>query len=227
MPKSVAVKLVETAPEPSLRAAHKELTRQRIREAAKALFHQSGVVSTTMDQIAAAAGVSRPTVYVHFRDKEAVVEDIARAYAEHAQAVNRTFPGPEPTTAQIRAWLEDKVGFYREERISLSLLYQAGHGASGKPPALVRDLMGMVLETYAQRAPAFRMALESGPHQPHARVRAETLVRQVTWACEFCARDGLTPSHEAALDITAEAFAQLLDHFARLRAQAAASAGGA
>jgi len=205
--------------------AHRALTHRRIREAAKSLFREHGVVSTTMDQIAVAAGVSRPTVYVYFRDKEAVLEDLAHAYAEHAQVVNRAFPGPEPTLAQIRAWLEVKVAFYREERISLAMLYQAGHGSSGEPPPVLRDLMDAVLEAYAARVPAFRIALEPGPHQPHARVRAENLVRQMTWACEFCARDGFTPSHMAALDITAEAFAQLLDHFALLRAAQATPSG--
>lgn len=44
--------------------------RQAILEAAKCLFIRSGYDSTSMDSIAAEAGVSKLTVYSHFTDKE-------------------------------------------------------------------------------------------------------------------------------------------------------------
>jgi AcrR family transcriptional regulator len=48
-------------------------TRQRIAETALDLFTSQGYVETTIDQIAAAAGVSRRTVFRHFATKEAMV----------------------------------------------------------------------------------------------------------------------------------------------------------
>jgi len=44
--------------------------RQAILEAAKQLFLTQGYASTSMDAVAAAAGVSKLTVYSHFNDKE-------------------------------------------------------------------------------------------------------------------------------------------------------------
>jgi TetR/AcrR family transcriptional repressor of mexJK operon len=44
--------------------------RQAILEAAKNLFLSNGYASTSMDAVAAAAGVSKLTVYSHFNDKE-------------------------------------------------------------------------------------------------------------------------------------------------------------
>jgi TetR/AcrR family transcriptional repressor of mexJK operon len=46
--------------------------REAILEAAKALFVQLGFDAVSMDQIAAAAGVSKLTVYSHFGDKESL-----------------------------------------------------------------------------------------------------------------------------------------------------------
>ena len=44
--------------------------RQAILEAAKVLFLSNGYASTSMDAVAAEAGVSKLTVYSHFNDKE-------------------------------------------------------------------------------------------------------------------------------------------------------------
>jgi AcrR family transcriptional regulator len=47
-----------------------EATRARIREAANELFLRHGVEGTTVEAIAAAAGVSKPTFYLYFQRKE-------------------------------------------------------------------------------------------------------------------------------------------------------------
>lgn len=44
--------------------------REAILEAAKALFLSLGYANTSMDAVAAAAGVSKLTVYSHFTDKQ-------------------------------------------------------------------------------------------------------------------------------------------------------------
>lgn len=49
-----------------------ERTRQQIIEAARRTFHQYGVSRTSLEKIAAAAGVTRGAVYWHFADKAAL-----------------------------------------------------------------------------------------------------------------------------------------------------------
>jgi len=49
-----------------------ERTRQQIIEAARRTFHQCGVSRTSLEKIAAAAGVTRGAVYWHFADKAAL-----------------------------------------------------------------------------------------------------------------------------------------------------------
>lgn len=53
-----------------------------ILEAAKRLFTEQGFEGVSMDQIAAAAGVSKLTVYSHYGDKDTLFAAACRAYCE-------------------------------------------------------------------------------------------------------------------------------------------------
>ncbi|MGI5290580.1 TetR/AcrR family transcriptional regulator [Nonomuraea polychroma] len=58
------------------RATQARATRRRIIDAARELFLRQGYASTTLDQIAAAAGVAVQTVYFHFGNKATVLKEI-------------------------------------------------------------------------------------------------------------------------------------------------------
>jgi TetR/AcrR family transcriptional regulator, mexJK operon transcriptional repressor len=58
--------------------------RSAILEAATTLFLQSGYLGTSMDEIAALAGVSKQTVYKHFADKERLFSAIVTAAVDAA-----------------------------------------------------------------------------------------------------------------------------------------------
>ncbi|QES47008.1 TetR family transcriptional regulator [Streptomyces venezuelae] len=61
-------------PAPGLRERKKALTRRTIQEHALRLFLAQGYQNTTVEEIAAAAGVSHMTFFRHFPTKESVVE---------------------------------------------------------------------------------------------------------------------------------------------------------
>ncbi|MER7173975.1 TetR/AcrR family transcriptional regulator [Streptomyces mesophilus] len=63
-----------STPSTGLRARKKAQTRRTIQEHALKLFLSQGYEKTTVEQIAAAAGVSHMTFFRHFPTKEAVVE---------------------------------------------------------------------------------------------------------------------------------------------------------
>ena len=56
-------------------------TSQRIIHAATELFLQQGFRDTSLDDVAAAAGVTKPTVYSHFGSKAGLLQRIAEAHA--------------------------------------------------------------------------------------------------------------------------------------------------
>ena len=59
-----------------LRARKKEIARERIVDAAIALFEQRGIDATSIEDIARAVDVSRATVFNHFPYKEAILVEI-------------------------------------------------------------------------------------------------------------------------------------------------------
>ncbi len=59
---------------PSLRATQKELTRNRVIEAALEAFDARDFASTTMDDIAERANLNRGTIYLHFESKAEILK---------------------------------------------------------------------------------------------------------------------------------------------------------
>jgi AcrR family transcriptional regulator len=68
-----------------------EQTRQRILDAAYALFRRSGYVRVSMDEIAAAGRVTKRTLYYHFVSKDALLATVLDAQHRLALAAFRTF----------------------------------------------------------------------------------------------------------------------------------------
>jgi AcrR family transcriptional regulator len=60
--------------------------RDQILAAALELFHQRGYHATGMDEIGAAAGITGPGVYRHFRNKEEILETLVRERGEQVLA---------------------------------------------------------------------------------------------------------------------------------------------
>ena len=69
--------------------------REEIYEAALACFERRGVRATSMDDVARKAGVSRPSIYYYFPDKDALVLDVvARQVREiHRRIRQKVRPG--------------------------------------------------------------------------------------------------------------------------------------
>lgn len=57
--------------------AESDAKRERILQAAQALFHAQGYASTTMAQIVGALGVTKPFVYYYFRNKQEIFEALS------------------------------------------------------------------------------------------------------------------------------------------------------
>ncbi|MCN9245000.1 TetR/AcrR family transcriptional regulator [Streptomyces sp. RY43-2] len=83
-----------------LRARKKEQTRDAIGDAAVSLFLEHGFDRVSVNDIAAAAGVSKPTLFRYFPTKEdLVLHRFADHQGEAARVVRDRRPGAEPVTA--------------------------------------------------------------------------------------------------------------------------------
>jgi len=79
-------------------------------DAAQTLFAERGIDATSMDAIAAAAGVSKATIYKHWPDKDALcLEVMVRIHG-------RDEPAPEIDSGDLRADLLAVLGYRPPER---------------------------------------------------------------------------------------------------------------
>lgn len=78
--------------------------RDRLYRVAVECFERSGIRRTSMDEVAQAAGVSRPTIYYYFANKEALVlEVVAREAGKILAAVSATVEGATPLDRIVEA----------------------------------------------------------------------------------------------------------------------------
>jgi AcrR family transcriptional regulator len=83
-------------------------TRERIRSCALGLFQEQGYEATTVEQIAAAAGVSHMTVFRYFPTKEDVA--LSDSYDPLIGELLRQTPATRPLIERIRAALLQGLG---------------------------------------------------------------------------------------------------------------------
>ena len=86
--------------------------RQSIMEAATLLFLRKGYQGTSMDEIAAVAGVSKQTVYKQFTDKEQLFRDIVFSITNRADEIVRTVGAIVDATTDTETGLRELARRY-------------------------------------------------------------------------------------------------------------------
>jgi len=201
--------VTEPAPLPTgkyrtpLRQAQRDLTRNRIKNAARDLFYETHYDSTTMDEIAAAAGLRRSTLYLHYKDKAEILADVVGDYAPRAQAVLATLPGPAPTLDQIRRWIRKVVTFVKKERVPLSIIMEMRRDRSYL--AALDHLTVQLISGLGERNPAFRDATAPDA-DPIQLARAILLFQELTFTCEQFLDHPNDENSKALVEVTAGHF---------------------
>lgn len=119
-------------PRVSLRAEQRDLTRNRILDGAVEVFAGKSFVGATMEDIARASGVTRATVYAHFRGKAEVIAALTDRVYEVTDALYAELASvPEWTRAAVRAWLEHAAANWRGLAPTIRVLLAATPSAAG------------------------------------------------------------------------------------------------
>ena|SRR5882757_2063581 len=96
--------------------------RERILEEAVKLFYQRGFTGTTLDDIAAELGVTKPFIYTHFRGKVELLAALCKPTIEMSlEAVTRATAGPGTPTERLRDAVTGftKVVLHRQPNIAI------------------------------------------------------------------------------------------------------------
>ena len=183
-----------------LREAQREQMRNRILTAARDLFYDRHYDTSTMDDIAVAAGIRRSTLYLHYRDKAEILLEVITDYGGKARRILATLPGPQPSRAQVRTWVGDVASFIAKERAPLSIIVEVRRRKGFS--AALDQLTDELLDSLGENNPRFRGAGAA----PAPRARALMLLQVLTYACEVYLEDPDNRCGQALLDVAAEDF---------------------
>lgn len=188
---------------PTLRDAQKAQTRQRILDASRSVFFREGYYGATIDQIVAEAGASRPTFYLHFRDKEEILGELMATYIVHAVPYMERLPGPLPTVEELKAWLRDIAAFLEQEQAIASVLTEVSAHRQANRPRYGLAAIEAWIAALGRRAPAFAAAARKSPPDIYARARAQLLIIEIAWAGEAISMNRDDAFTEMALQMVA------------------------
>jgi AcrR family transcriptional regulator len=150
------------------RARKRRMTRQRIAETAMAMFLDQGFEATTVDDIAAAAGVSKRTFFDYFPAKDAVLFAWQEASGEALATAIANRPASEPLAICVREALIASVAAAADPRaIAIDKLVRQTPALAARTPLKYAKLEGMVAEALAKR---------EGLTEPDTRIRVLAMV---------------------------------------------------
>ena len=134
-----------TAPKTrSLRDELKQVTHERLLNAAKELLEKQGAESVTVDQIAKRAGTNRTTFYLHFEDKTDIAFKIrARYRSGDIHTLSHYLANPDGISREdISRWIRHRARFFSKHREIIKL----GTESMNKRPEHVREFLDQTRE---------------------------------------------------------------------------------
>jgi AcrR family transcriptional regulator len=110
-------------PRPRKTLVLEEYRLRSIREAAARVIAREGVAGATMQRIADEAGVAKGTLYLYFKDRDALVASLGDiAIDELLARIEAIFATKKPFAAQLRELVETDLRFF-DENTQLFRLY--------------------------------------------------------------------------------------------------------
>ena len=98
--------------------------RSLIEDAAARLFAEQGYAATRLDQVAAAANVTKPVLYRHFESKQALYLALLRKHAEQLPRFVDPVVGDEPLIARLPAILDGWFAYVEERPHAWQMIFR-------------------------------------------------------------------------------------------------------
>ncbi len=161
-----------------LQQEQKQNSRQRLLDAARALYTRISYAVTTVDDIATDAGVSRTTFYRHFDSKLAVAEALFREAMIPLQAIHERLASYEdPGEKEITVWINQLIDHLVANKTLVQIMREVETIEPASDSAQA-DTHKQLIQLYGVRIPAFRLAASNAAGSLEARVRANLLLLQ-------------------------------------------------
>lgn len=106
----------------------KEAIRHFVIEKAREVFEQKGYTNTTIEYIASAAGISKPTLYNHFSGKDEIFRHVVElANSEFEALIIPVLNREEPFTEKLRILTYDILNHINKNRGILKIAFHESH----------------------------------------------------------------------------------------------------
>ncbi len=177
------------------RAAGYEGQREQILAAAAALFAQRGYTAATMNDLATACGVRKPTLYHYVRDKHDLLAQITTDHVQRLEALvqdvqSQQLPPVEHLTALVQRFMQAYANAQHEHRV----LTEDVKFLDAEPRSRVLDAQRRVVQAFADALTRLRPEL----HDAHlGKPLAMLLFGMINWTFTWMKAGG--PLSHAAL----------------------------
>lgn len=177
--------------------------RELILHHAASLFAQQGYTATSMNQVAAACGVSKAAVYHYVRDKNELLALVAEAHVHRlAQVVDEVMAEPLDAEARLRELIIRFVREYASARNEHRVLTEDVDLLEPERREQVLQVQRGVVAAFANAVAAVRPAMKKAElHKPLAMLLFGMINWMFTWF-----RPGEPLTHEQMAPLVADLF---------------------
>ncbi|MGE8403698.1 MAG: TetR/AcrR family transcriptional regulator [Delftia tsuruhatensis] len=170
---------------------------------AAALFARSGYPGTSMNEVAQACGLSKPTIYHYFRDKYALLVDITDGHMTRLQAlVDEVQAMGLPPEPRLRMLIERFVQEYAHARHAHRVLTEDVRFLQDEDRQRVVGKERAVVEAFAQAVAQLRPDADGAGL---SKALAMLLFGMMNWMFTWLRPDG-SLDHEAMAPVVADLF---------------------
>ena len=185
------------------RAPGFEAQREDILAASARLFAEQGFSATSMNQVAEACGVSKPTLYHYFKDKQQLLAQICDAHVHGLLALVREVQAqalaPEPELrALIQRFTQAYANAQDQHRVLTSEIRFLPDDERERLLAVEREVVTAFADTLCRLRPELR---EARLHKPLTML----LFGMINWTFTWLRPDGEL-SHEALAHLVGQLF---------------------
>ena len=137
----------------------KEFRTAELLEAARRVFAKKGFHAATVEDIAAAAGVAKGTVYLYYRSKQDVYWGaLEHGVTELHREIQTRLAAEETPESKVRAFIEIKIRYFETNRDFFRIYFsELGSGLSH-----AAQLPPQIEQMYLQQARLLEAALQQG-----------------------------------------------------------------
>ncbi len=156
-----------------------DVRRQQLLEVALRLFAAGGFEATTMDEIAEAAGVTKPLLYQHFASKRALYVELCDGVARSLlEAIGKAVAGADGPRQQVEGGFAAYFHLVVSQAESFTLLFGSDVPDDPELSRAVRHVEDMLAE-------AVGVLIDAGLEEEHRRLLAYAVVGMAEGASRY------------------------------------------